>query len=46
MKKNNVEKTKELKKQIKQLQSGEDAILAKLNKTRDIYNNYTFSDKL
>ena len=42
---NNVEKTKELKKQIEQLQSEEDAILAKLNKTRDRYNNYTSSDK-
>ena len=41
----NVEKTKELKKQIEQLQSEEDAILLKLNKTKKKYNNYTSSDK-
>ena len=41
---NNVEKTKELKKQIEQLQSEEEAILAKLNKTKKKYNNFT-SDK-
>ena len=42
---NNVEKTKLLKEQIKQLQYEEDAIMAKLNKTKDRYDTYTSSDK-
>ena len=41
----NVESTKLLKEQIKQLQSEEEAIMSKLNQTKIRYDTYTSSDK-
>ena len=41
----NIEKTKLLKEEINRLQTEEDALLEKLNKTKDRYNTLTSNDK-